>query len=110
MTTRAPKRENSFVIVWEFYIHARKRRAFERAYGPQGDWAKLFQARNGYVRTDLVCDLNSLNRYLTLDYWASHREYENFRKENAQAYRAIDRKCEALTTKETKIGEFKTKW
>jgi heme-degrading monooxygenase HmoA len=105
---RAPK--VAFVAVWEFYVQPHKSRAFERAYGPQGAWAKLFQAGPGYIRTELIRDLRSANRYMTLDYWQSRRQYETFRKKNGEAYLALDQKCAALTTKETEIGRFIIKW
>jgi quinol monooxygenase YgiN len=94
------------VVIWEFHIRTGKRRSFETAYGPRGEWAELFRAGAGYVRTDLIRDANSPNRFLTLDYWKSRREYEAFRKKNAKAYRQIDAHCEALTTKETEVGRF----
>jgi heme-degrading monooxygenase HmoA len=104
------KRETSFVIVWEFYVRSSKRRAFERAYGPDGDWANFFRTGTGYIRTDLVRDRNSPDRYLTLDYWKSRGHYEKFRKKNQKTYLARDHECETLTSKETRIGEFGIKW
>lgn len=109
MTTRPQRPENHFVIVWEFYVSARKRRAFERVYGPHGDWVKLFRTADGYIRTELVRDLKSPNRFLTLDYWLSRREYETFRRKNRETYLAIDRNCEALTRREAEIGRFTTR-
>ena len=103
---RGLKAKTGFVIVWEFHVTASKRGAFETAYGPQGRWAKLFKTGAGYIRTELIRDLTSPTRYLTLDYWQSRGEYEAFRKKNVEAYALIDEKCEALTTKEIEVGRF----
>lgn len=103
------KPQRAFVIVWEFHVPTGKRRAFEVAYGPEGDWVRLFKTGVGYIRTDLIRDLNSANRFLTLDYWRSLRDYEEFRKKNRDAYFAIDQKWESLTTKEAEIGRFTLK-
>ncbi|HZQ19284.1 MAG TPA: antibiotic biosynthesis monooxygenase [Terriglobales bacterium] len=94
------------VIVWEFLVRPNKRRAFERIYGPRGDWARLFGSGSGYIRTDMVRDLDARDKYLTLDYWRSRRDYKNFQRKNREAYRVLDDKCETLTSKEAKIGEF----
>ena len=97
------------VVVWEFRVRPNKQRVFERIYGAQCDWAKLFRSGRGYIRTEMMRDVESRDKYLTLDYWRSRHEYEEFKKKNREAYRALDEKCETLTSKETKIGEFGTK-
>ena len=35
-----------YVIVWHFQIASGRERAFEDAYGPGGDWARLFERSN----------------------------------------------------------------
>lgn len=96
----------TFVIIWEFRINPRKRRAFERAYGRDGGWARFFETGKGYLGTDLIRDARESNRYLTLDYWKSRASYERFRKQNRKMYEIIDARCEALTTQEVEIGKF----
>lgn len=105
MGVRARPREG-LVVIWEFLVLPNKRRAFERIYGPQGDWARLFRSGSGYIRTEMIRNLESRYKYLTLDYWRSRREYKQFQKKNCEAYLVLDQKCETLTSQETKIGEF----
>jgi len=100
------ERQSAFVIIWEFRINPRKRRAFERAYGPYGDWAEFFREGKGYLGTELIQDKQQPDRYLTMDYWKSRANYETFKKQNRKMYEIIDQKCEALTTKEVEIGKF----
>ena len=99
-------RKVGFVVLWEFRVAPRKRRAFERAYGPNGNWATFFRKGKGYLGTELVRDDQDAGRYLTLDFWQSRKHYENFTKQNRKRYQSIDEKCEALTTSESEIGQF----
>jgi heme-degrading monooxygenase HmoA len=96
----------SFVVVWEFRIRATKRRAFERAYGPDGDWAMFFQKGKGYLGTELIRDEQDADRYLTLDFWKSQKHYERFKRQNRKIYQLIDQRCESLTANESEIGQF----
>lgn len=95
-----------FIIVWEFRIQSAKRRAFERAYGPEGDWAKFFRKAKAYLGTELIQDTQQPDRYLTIDYWKSRKHYEDFKEQNRKMYQLIDVRCEALTSAEFEIGQF----
>lgn len=106
ISARQLGKKSGFVIIWEFRIRPAKRRAFARAYGPDGEWAKFFRKGKGYLGTELIRDGNQPNRYVTLDYWISHKHYEIFKKQNRKMYEIIDEKCEALTTQESEIGQF----
>jgi len=94
-----------FAIVWEFLPRAGKRREFEKAYGPDGVWGRLFSRGEGFVRTELLRVGKSL-RYFTIDAWRSREAYERFRKNYVAEYGEIDAQCESLTESETKVGEF----
>ena len=95
-----------FTAVWEFYVRSDKCRAFEKAYGPNGDWAKLFGQGEGYIRTELIRDPKTPGRYVTVDFWKSRQAFERFKKQNIAAYKALDKKCNSLTKSEKLIGEF----
>jgi heme-degrading monooxygenase HmoA len=95
-----------FVVIWEFRIRSGKHRAFERIYGPDGDWARLFRTGKGYIRTELIRDLETSRRYLTIDHWSSRKAYARFKKEKRTEYQAIDEKCALLTECEVLAGEF----
>jgi len=97
-----------FVVVWQFEIAEEKISAFEAAYGPEGNWAQLFRSSSEYLGTELLRDAYISGSYLTIDRWASEDAYRSFRKENAAAYEALDRRCDALTLRETRIGTYTT--
>jgi ribosomal-protein-alanine N-acetyltransferase len=95
-----------FTAVWEFQVTGEKARAFEKTYGPRGDWARLFRQGQGYIRTQLIRDPDTPGRYLTLDFWTSRLAYQRFKRQNRAAYNALDKRCEKLSQNERLIGEF----
>ena len=95
-----------FVVVWQFEIAEEKIAAFEAAYGPEGNWAQLFRSSPEYRGTELLKDAYVQGSYLTVDRWESEEAFRSFRKDNDAAYEALDRKCDALTSRETRIGAY----
>ena len=94
----------SYIVIWEFQVRPGAEEDFERVYGPAGDWAQLFHKAEGYIRTDLLRDREVRGRYLVLDHWGSAAQYDAFRAAHAAAYAELDRRCEALTLREARIG------
>jgi hypothetical protein len=43
---------------------------------------------------------------VTIDRWASEEDFRAFRKGHDQEYEVLDRACDALTRRETRIGAF----
>jgi len=97
----------SYLIVWEFQARPEARQEFERVYGPDGDWARLFRRGDGYLGTELLRDREH-DRYLVLDRWSSLQHYESFRHAHAADYKRLDQRCEALTVREAPLGTFDT--
>ena len=95
-----------FVVVWQFEIAEERISAFEAAYGPEGNWAQLFRSSPYYLGTELLRDAYVQGLYLTIDRWASEEAFRSFRKDNDAAYEALDRTCDALTSRETRIGAY----
>ena len=95
-----------FVVVWHFEIAEEKVPAFEAAYGPDGTWAKLFRTSPKYLGTELLRDAYIPGSYLTIDRWASEKDFRAFRKDHDTEYESLDRSCDALTTRETRIGAY----
>jgi len=93
------------VIVWRFRPVAGREADFRRAYGPDGAWARLFARAPGYLGTELLHERDG-DAWLTIDRWRTAREHQAFEQSHADAYAALDRECEALTTHEERIGEF----
>ena len=92
--------------MWIFHIKPAKRRMFQRIYGPGGDWTRLFAKDQNYMGTELLRHSTKTRCYLTVDRWASRAAYYNFKKQYRKELVALDKRCEALTVREIKIGEF----
>jgi heme-degrading monooxygenase HmoA len=95
-----------FVVVWQFEIAEENIPAFEAAYGPDGAWARLFRNAPNYLGTELLRDAYVPLTYLTIDRWASEDDFRAFRKDHDAEYEALDRACDPLTSRETRIGAY----
>lgn len=95
-----------FVVVWQFQIAEEKITEFQAAYGPDGAWARLFRSSPQYLGTELLRDAYVPGAFLTIDRWASEEDFRAFRREHDAQYEALDRACDALTTRETRIGAY----
>jgi RimJ/RimL family protein N-acetyltransferase len=91
-------------ILWSYVVEPSNAAAFERAYGPQGEWCALFERSASYLGTELFRDADGA--YVTIDRWTSAAAYEAFLEEHAAEYRRIDALCETLTKSERLVGRF----
>jgi heme-degrading monooxygenase HmoA len=95
-----------FVIIWKFEIAEDQIAGFEAAYGPDGAWAQLFRTSPDYKGTELLRDAYIPGSYLTIDRWTNEEAYRAFRKEHDADYETLDRQCDALTSRETRVGAY----
>ncbi len=92
--------------MWRFHPLRNAEAAFESAYGPEGDWARLFGTAKGFLGTTLLKTTGTPLEYLTLDRWTSRQAYAAFRQERAAEFVALDHHCETLTALEKEIGSY----
>lgn len=95
-----------FVYVWQYRIDPLHSEEFLAAYGPGGDWVRLFSSDPAYLGTRLLWDADDDCRFVTIDYWKSRPDRDAFRARHAEAFDALDRRCEAFTSEETLLGDF----
>jgi heme-degrading monooxygenase HmoA len=95
-----------YVVLWRFRPLVGRESEFERAYGPSGEWTRLFRRGDGYLGTELLRRSDDPREYLALDRWASRAAYEAFRARWSSEYRRLDRRLEELTEEETPLGAF----
>jgi heme-degrading monooxygenase HmoA len=95
-----------FFVVWQFEVAEQNVSAFEAAYGSDGDWARLFRTSPDYLGTELLRDAYVAGLYLTIDRWASEEAFRAFRRDHDADYERLDRQCDSLTAKETRIGAY----
>ena len=99
-------KERMFTIIWKFTVAPTMKEPFERIYGPQGEWAQLFRQDSSYRGTLLLCREETPGEYLTIDRWTSEKAYDDFRRQHAAAYSALDAQCASLTGEEVLFGTF----
>lgn len=95
-----------YTIIWEYIVKTELRSEFQRFFSSDGLWTELFKKNAGYLGTELLHDKNNLQRYITIDRWASEDSYRSFHKSHRNEYQILDKECESLTEKESLIGNF----
>ena len=93
-----------YEILWEYEVRPEHAAAFERLYGADGEWVRHFPQADGYFVTLLLRDTDRPTRYLTVDRWRSRAAYDSFVQASGSAYTALDRRGEALTVRERRLG------
>lgn len=92
--------------VWRFRVRPEAVEAFEQAYGPRGDWARLFARGEGHAGTELLKLDGQSAQYLTIDRWRDLERFERAKALLAAEYTELDRRCEAYTSEETWLGIY----
>lgn len=92
-----------YLIVWRYLVESVHDAGFRAAYGPDGDWARLFSAMPGFEGTTLVA-LDVPGEYLTVDRWATEDGFRQFLARHRADYEALDAALAELTRSEELIG------
>ena len=95
-------------VIWEYEVHPDQAAAFERFYGADGAWARLFRTLDGYLGTDLLRDASRPARYLSVDRWISSIAYEAQLGRVRVAYERLDAEAAELTVRERRVGTFES--
>ena len=98
-------RRAGWIVVWEYHVRRGAEEEFERIYGPEGDWARLFRGP-GYAGTTLWRDPARRRVYLTIDEWRSREAHVSRLARIRARYEALDARCAALTIRERRVGAF----
>jgi heme-degrading monooxygenase HmoA len=96
-------------VVWSFDVKPAQVKAFERAYGPDGEWTKLFARASGFEGTELRREPDRPAHYLTIDRWRTRDDYRRFKDAFGNEYQVLDARSSALTEIEYKVGDFETR-
>ena len=95
-----------FLTLWEFEVKSGCEELFEQAYGPEGEWVKLFLRAARYRETRLLRDARRERVYVTIDWWESREAYEEFLEKWAKEYEETDRQCQSLTINERHLASL----
>ena len=98
----------SMVLAYRYRVHPDRRAAFERVYGPAGDWARLFARADGYLGTELLVSTDEPGAYLLLDRWATPAAHAAFGEAHGVDYERFGEHCAAagLWESEERLGVF----
>jgi hypothetical protein len=81
------------IRVWEYDVRADAAADFERVYGADGAWARLFSCSDGFEGTELFASVVTPGRYLTVDRFRDEASWRRFQVEHRMAYLALDAEC-----------------
>ena len=98
------------MIALVFRYEVRDVEAFERVYGPEGEWAQFFRAGRGYIGTELLHDLDEPERYLVIDRWESVDAYNAFVDEHQAEYLRHSDEARMHYVQELRFGTFENVW
>ncbi len=87
-----------YLRIWAYEVAPGAGDRFVRAYGPDGDWARLFARADGYAGTELFRSEESGARFLTVDRWRDEACWETFLGRWSRDYQALDAALAPLTS------------
>jgi heme-degrading monooxygenase HmoA len=94
-------------FVWEFVVKKETQGQFELAYGPGGEWSKLFSRQPGFRGTTLMRDMDNPLRYLVIDLWDSSSLREEMLADQASEYSALEASFDEWVASKTELGIFR---
>ena len=100
----ARRSRDGCVALYRYRVPPERTAAFEAAYGPDGDWARLYREAPGYLGTELWRDPAAPGAYLLADRWASAADRDAGIGLLGERYRALDRRCADLHEQEELLG------
>jgi heme-degrading monooxygenase HmoA len=95
-----------YAYMWEYKVKTEYKMTFEEMYSPGGRWNELFKKAKGFIRTELFHDQLDSIKYITIDYWNSKSDQNEFMLSFSDEYKALDTECAAFALNERYIGEF----
>jgi len=118
-----------YVVVWQFQVIPGRHAAFEKAYGPDGEWARFFGRSQEFRGSELLratleptedgdelgdasqsgdeADKNGRD-YFTIDRWTTAEAYAAFNQRYAGEYEEMDNQFLELCDVEVCLGHFET--
>lgn len=98
--------QKAFRTIWEYQVRDECISEFKEVYASDGDWVKLFSKSHGYIKTELIQDINDQNRFITIDYWDSHADFMEMKRNAESEYQDLDKKTDKFTLSENHLGFF----
>jgi len=90
------------VVLWRYRVRTGCEAEFERAYGDDGLWVRLFRESESHLGSELMRATDGT--YVCIDRWVSEPAYRAFKDVEAAAYARLDAQCASLRTEETMLA------
>ena len=94
--------------IWKFRPPVERTEDFEKAYGPDGVWPRLFRKGEGFLGTELLRPAGGSDWWVTIDRWRSLADFEAFQREHREAYERIDQELLGISGDEEFVGAFES--
>lgn len=96
----------SYVRLWRYRVTLGREIEFAQAYGPDGDWARLFRRGAGYLHTELLRETPGAGACLTINRWRTAADWQGFLEKHGPAYRELGRRLAPLCTENVELGNY----
>ena len=96
-------------IACTFVVKEECRGQFELAYGPGGEWSKLYARSQGFRGITLLRDTENPRRYLAIEVWDTLDQRQQRLAEIAEERSALDTHLAAWTESAAKLGTFRVR-
>jgi len=96
------------VVDRRFWVADGRRAEFEAAFSVGGRWASLLFGADGYLFTEVWCEVPEARQYRVKDSWAWHRNFERFRDRVQAEFEEFERwlRSKGLIEKEQFLGAY----
>lgn len=95
-----------FITIWRYHVAQDDQDIFLAAYGPAGEWARLFGRAAGYRGSELWARSQEPDSFLVIDRWDSEQRFLDFRATFQVECAALDQKFVVLAVDETFLGHY----
>ncbi|HYC71700.1 MAG TPA: antibiotic biosynthesis monooxygenase [Opitutaceae bacterium] len=95
-----------YIRIWRYQVAPGREQDFRAAYGPAGDWARLFRRADGYLGTELIQAAPDSRLYLTIDRWRAAADWDRFLAAHREPYQALDRRLAPLCAQDVEVASF----
>lgn len=92
-----------YLIIWKYEVLADTETDFRVAYGPDGEWTRLFARHDGFLGTELIAT-DEPRKYFTIDRWESAEAFHAYMERDPEEYRRLDQQFEGFTISEELVG------
>jgi hypothetical protein len=91
-----------------FWVPDGRRAEFEGVFKISGPWTTLLRGAEGYLLTEVWCEVPEARQYRVKDSWMWHRDFERFRDRFQSEFEKFEQwlRSEGLTEREQFLGAY----